>query len=85
MATDTTIANLRHLYQQMMTGAILDAAGMRCAAQGLLAPAIEALERNQERGNAIRKSISPEATSAVMQADFEQRQRRATTGEHDGN
>lgn len=54
MATDTAIANLRHLYAQMIGGAILDEAGMRRAAQGLLAPAIEQLEQGRPRGEILR-------------------------------
>lgn len=56
MASDTTIANLRHLYAQMMGGAILGAEGLRQAAQGLLAPAIEQLEKGRPHSETQRWS-----------------------------
>ena len=40
-----TIAKLRHLYQNMVNGAVRDTASAKRIAEGLLAPAIEALER----------------------------------------
>lgn len=39
------IAKLRHLYQNMVNGAVRDTASAKRIAEGLLAPAIEALER----------------------------------------
>jgi hypothetical protein len=46
MKHSTAIAQLRHLYQQMMGGHVSDTIG---AAEGLLGPAIEALEESQRR------------------------------------
>ena len=68
MASDTTIANLRHLYAQMMGGVILDAAGLRQAAQGLLAPAIEQLEREQPRGETWRWSTGSALGAGLARA-----------------
>jgi hypothetical protein len=45
MATEPTIAKLRHLYQNMVNGAVRDTASAKRIAEGLLAPAIEELER----------------------------------------
>ena len=45
MTEPTTLAQLRHLYQNMVNGAVSDAASAKRIAEGLLAPAIEALER----------------------------------------
>ena len=39
-----TIAQLRHLYQNMVSGGITTAEQARSAAEGLLSPAIAALE-----------------------------------------
>lgn len=45
MTEPTAIAQLRHLYQNMVNGAVRDTASAKRIAEGLLAPAIEALER----------------------------------------
>ena len=45
-AAPETIAKLRHLYQNMVNGAVRDTASAKRIAEGLLAPAIEALERD---------------------------------------
>ena len=45
MTEPTTLAQLRHLYQNMVNGAVRDTASAKRIAEGLLAPAIEALER----------------------------------------
>lgn len=45
MTEMTTLAQLRHLYQNMVNGAVRDTASAKRIAEGLLAPAIEALER----------------------------------------
>ena len=45
MTEPTALAQLRHLYQNMVNGAVRDAASAKRIAEGLLAPAIEALER----------------------------------------
>lgn len=83
MTKPTELAQLRRLYQNMVNGAVRDTASAKRIADDLLAPVIKQLEREQAQGAALRKSISAEATCAVMQADFEQRQRLAITGEHD--
>ena len=44
-AAPEAIAKLRHLYQNMVNGAVRDTASAKRIAEGLLAPAIEALER----------------------------------------
>ena len=44
-AAPADIAKLRHLYQNMVNGAVRDTASAKRIAEGLLAPAIEALER----------------------------------------
>ena len=43
--TDTALAQLRHLYQNMVNGAVRDTASAKRMAEGLLALAIEVLER----------------------------------------
>lgn len=43
--TNAVLAQLRHLYANMMGGAVRDTAQTKRMAQGLLAPAIEALEQ----------------------------------------
>ena len=45
MTDPTELAKLRHLYQNMVNGAVRDTASAKRIAEGLLAPAIEALER----------------------------------------
>lgn len=45
MADPTALSQLRHLYQNMVNGAVRDTASAKRIAEGLLAPAIEALER----------------------------------------
>ncbi len=44
-AAPEAIAKLRHLYQNMVNGAVRDTASAKRIAEGLLAPAIEAVER----------------------------------------
>ena len=46
MTEPTALAQLRHLYQNMVNGAVRDTASAKRIAEGLLAPAIEALERS---------------------------------------
>lgn len=41
----TALSQLRHLYQNMVNGAVRDTASAKRIAEGLLAPAIAALER----------------------------------------
>lgn len=41
----TALAQLRHLYQNMLNGGVRDAESAKRIAEGLLGPAIEALER----------------------------------------
>lgn len=41
----TALAQLRHLYQNMLNGGVRDTASAKRIAEGLLGPAIEALER----------------------------------------
>lgn len=45
MTEPTALSKLRHLYQNMVKGAVRDTASAKRIAEGLLAPAIEALER----------------------------------------
>ena len=45
MTEPTALSQLRHLYQNMVNGAVRDTASAKRIAEGLLAPAIEALER----------------------------------------
>ena len=45
MTDPIALAQLRHLYQNMVNGAVRDTASAKRIAEGLLAPAIEALER----------------------------------------
>ena len=45
MTEPTALAQLRHLYKNMVNGAVRDTASAKRIAEGLLAPAIEALER----------------------------------------
>ena len=45
MTEPTALAQLRHVYQNMVNGAVRDTASAKRIAEGLLAPAIEALER----------------------------------------
>ena len=47
-AAPEAIAKLRHLYQNMVNGAVRDTASAKRIAEGLLAPAIEALERERD-------------------------------------
>lgn len=45
MTEPTELSKLRHLYQNMVNGAVRDTASAKRIAEGLLAPTIEALER----------------------------------------
>lgn len=45
MTDPIALAQLRHLYQNMVNGAVRDTASAKRIAEGLLAPAVEALER----------------------------------------
>ena len=45
MTEPTALEQLRHVYQIMVNGAVRDTASAKRIAEGLLAPAIEALER----------------------------------------
>ena len=45
MTEPTELAQLRHLYKNMVNGAVRDTSSAKRIAEGLLAPAIEALER----------------------------------------
>lgn len=45
MTEPTELSQLRHLYQNMVNGAVRDTASAKRIAEGLLAPAIAALER----------------------------------------
>ena len=45
MTEPKTLAQLRHLHQNMVNGAVRDTASAKRIAEGLLAPAIEALEQ----------------------------------------
>ena len=45
MTDPIALAQLRHLHQNMVNGAVRDTASAKRIAEGLLAPAIEALER----------------------------------------
>lgn len=45
MNEPTALSQLRHLYQNMVNGAVRDTASAKRIAEGLLAPAIAALER----------------------------------------
>ena len=45
MTEPTALSQLRHLYQNMVNGAVRDTASAKRIAEGLLAPAIAALER----------------------------------------
>ncbi|AFU45411.1 hypothetical protein C380_08545 [Acidovorax sp. KKS102] len=44
----SVLASLRHLYQNMVNGGVRDTASSKRIAEGLLAPAIEALERGAQ-------------------------------------
>lgn len=48
MATDKIIADLRHVYQNMVNGGVRDTASAKRIAEGLLAQAIEQLERRAQ-------------------------------------
>jgi hypothetical protein len=43
------LANLRHVYSNLVNGGVKDASSAKRIAEGLLAPAIEALERSHTR------------------------------------
>lgn len=52
MSEEAMLANLRHLYKNMINGGVKDASQAKRLAEGLLAPIIEAIERiNNEKRN----------------------------------
>ena len=55
MTDPIALAQLRHLYQNMVNGAVRDTASAKRIAEGLLAPTIEALERGDLKEQAVAK------------------------------
>ena len=53
MTEPTELSQLRHLYQNMVNGAVRDTASAKRIAEGLLAPAIAALERGTPPAGAV--------------------------------
>ena len=62
------IAKLRHLYQNMVNGAVRDTASAKRIAEGLLAPAIEALERATPPAE---QQAAPKAAPGVGNSGFD--------------
>ena len=65
MTEPTALSNLRHLYQNMVNGAVRDTASAKRIAEGLLAPAIEALERGTPPAVAWKHDCSALLTNDV--------------------
>lgn len=65
-AAPEAIAKLRHLYQNMVNGAVRDTASAKRIAEGLLAPAIEALERATPPAE---QQAAPKAAPGELSAD----------------
>lgn len=59
--SSTAVANLRHLYAQMIGGQVRDTASAKRIAEGLLGPAIESLERAGAKAPAFRPGIALES------------------------
>lgn len=59
--SSTAVANLRHLYAQMIGGQVRDTASAKRIAEGLLGPAIESLERTCAKAPAFRPGIALES------------------------
>ncbi len=66
-AAPEAIAKLRHLYQNMVNGAVRDTASAKRIAEGLLAPAIEALERATPPA----EQAAPKAAPGVGNSGFD--------------
>jgi hypothetical protein len=54
------LAELRHLYANMIQGGVRDAASAKRIAEGLLAPAIELLERSEAPQPVVREPLTEE-------------------------
>ena len=54
------LAKLRHLYANMMQGSVRDTASAKRIAEGLLAPAIELLERSAAQLAVVREPLTDE-------------------------
>ena len=67
-AAPEAIAKLRHLYQNMVNGAVRDTASAKRIAEGLLAPAIEALERATPPAE---QQAAPKAAPGVGNSGFD--------------
>ena len=61
MTEPTALSQLRHLYQNMVNGAVRDTASAKRIAEGLLAPAIAALERGTPAARAPADSVLEDA------------------------
>lgn len=70
MTRDTAIAQLRHLYSQMISGDVKDTAE---AARGLLGPAIEALEQTIDVGGGreFKYRVDPRDDSHIDETDLD--------------
>ena len=66
------LANLRHLYQNLATGGVQDAEAAKSVADGLLAPAISALESGQtpKRSPLTLEQISKTLGGDVQEGSF---------------
>lgn len=68
----TALANLRHLYRNLATGGVQDAEAAKRIAEGLLAPAISALESGQtpKRSPLTLEQISKALGGDVQEGSF---------------
>nr|WP_279086034.1 hypothetical protein [Comamonas thiooxydans] len=68
----TALANLRHLYRNLANGGVQDAEGAKRIAEGLLAPAISALESGQtpQRSPLTLEQISKALGGDVQEGSF---------------
>ena len=60
MTDPIALAQLRHLYQNMVNGAVRDTASAKRMAEGLLALAIEVLERGDFKEQTVAKPTDVE-------------------------
>ena len=63
--TDRALAQLRHLYNNLMCDGVRDSADSKRIAQGLLAPAIESLELGTP-APPVQKPLTPERVKEIV-------------------
>ena len=62
------LAKLRHLYANMMQGSVRDTASAKRIAEGLLAPAIELLERGAAPQPVVREPLTANQVSGLAES-----------------